>query len=300
VLHVSGGKICPISGKASDSPFPKVYLLISVLTLLSTLVGTSISLLNVAPAQEKLKNETKKIRQEMDQANRRSKEEQPRIAASYLIIDSNNRLERAPATKLNPAAGPDLGSLPRLRLPDFSSTRPTFKQWTGLAKPDACDCRYFYNWLSKHAKDKDLGPTTEKTLYLILQRMGSVQADDMILTADRVKLETTTSVPPFEGTDFSRDSYGPVNKVDLELGSLEPGHGLLVPVATRVDFAAEDLESDFEVGGPRPDGFYYGVTYIPKELSYFDPLKEERVRLPIRRPIDSILELGGGSIAYAG
>jgi hypothetical protein len=255
-----------------------------------------VSILSVIPEQENIKTETRRIRQEIDQANRNSKAEEPRIAVAYFIVNSNSMSETDKDMKLDPTAGPDLGNLPRLRMPDFSTNPPTFQQWTSLAKAGACHCRYLHDWLSKHAKDKNLGPSIPKTLYLTLQRIGRAQADDIVLTVDRVKLEATTNIPPFADDQLSNGSYGPVKKVDLELGSLEPGYGLRVPVAARVDFEAEDLDSlGGEIGVPEGNEFYYGVMYIPRKLSFIDPLKDERVQIPIREPIAGIIELSGGT-----
>jgi hypothetical protein len=271
---VSGGPSSP------EKTYPKIQLTITVLTCVAACVAAYISWQNAAPEQRRTLADTEKIQEETAQLKQERVASEPTLSLNYLYINSEgDRL----IEEFDPKAGTKPAKLPRLQVERFGGDIPSRKEWLELSRSRLCCPQELHKWAQTHSDEDYLGNILDRTQYLIIQRIGAISAESIELTAERIDLRTALQNESPFSENFKGGNYGKAETVLLKRRTLEPGHGLLIPVAKFLRFEADDLYPA-DAGVTEDPEYNYGAVYIPRKLSYTNPLDGKRIDVTIPVP----------------
>jgi hypothetical protein len=270
-----------------------VYLGFSLITAIVTIIGTIFGVRAQIPEKEKLEAETRLMRVEIERTRKevallaqQAAKDNPRFLVEYIyagstVSASSNDEE---CNIVDPATGKVISKVPLHEIKDFPTKLPSPDEWSRILPPDFPAVRKYVS------ANPSLDGVAQQTQYLVLQRRGSVHADELRLRVQRIDLRLALENSLLFGPAFDANRYGSVREEVLDLGSVESDQALRIPVANIVDFDENDLftKEELDKYPVLPDyALSYGVVYLPREITYKDPSSGELIREDVRPPLSS-------------
>jgi hypothetical protein len=283
-----------MANSPSGERFPVAYLAISLVTAIVTVVGTILGVRAQIPEKEKLQAETQMIRSQIDKTYKemallaqqaRSDKAKARFLVEYIyagpraLAISNEEV----CNVIDPATGKVVSKVPVLEPKDFPKELPGLDEWERILEPDFPEVRKYVS------ANPSLDNLAEQTQYLVLQRLGPFQADEVSVRVKRIDLRLAVENSLLFKPALDANRYGSVREEVLHLGSLEPKQALRIPVASIADFDEDHLftKEELDKRPVTPDyALSYGVVYLPQEITYRDPSSGELIREDIRPPLN--------------